>query len=62
MGLKDDWVKSHSGSITALSKAQVMMLFEDFDVIEFHERDEGGKTQLGEEKHWHVFSVIAMKK
>ena len=62
LGLNDDWAKAHSMPITALSKSQVFMLFEDFDVIEFHERDEIGSTQLGKKKHWHTYSVIAIKK
>jgi len=62
MGLKDDWARGHSSPITALSKDQVMMLFEDFDLLEFHERDETGETRVGVSKHWHTYSVIAIKK
>ncbi len=62
MGLNDDWARAHPMPITALSKSQVSMLFEGFDVISLHERDELGSTQLGKEKHWHSYSIIAIKK
>ncbi|MGB0943209.1 MAG: class I SAM-dependent methyltransferase [Marinomonas sp.] len=62
MGIKDDWAISHTIPITSLTKAQVMALFEGFVLIAFHERDELGQTQIGKSKHWHTYSVIAIKK
>lgn len=62
MGVKDDWAISHTIPITSLTKAQVMALLEGFDLIAFHERDELGQTQIGESKHWHTYSVIAIKR
>ena len=62
MGVKDDWAISHTIPITSLTKAKVMALFEGFDLIAFHERDELGQTQIGKSKHWHTYSVIAIKR
>ncbi|EAQ64383.1 SAM-dependent methyltransferase [Marinomonas sp. MED121] len=62
MGIKDDWAISHTIPITSLTKASVMALFEGFDLIAFHERDELGQTQIGKSKHWHTYSVIAKKR
>ncbi len=62
MGTKDDWANISQRVTTSLTKAQVLALFSEFDIIEFKERDELGKTVLGETKHWHIFSVVAVKK
>jgi len=32
-----------------------------FQVVSFFERDETAKTSLGRIKHWHTYSVVAMK-
>lgn len=61
MGIKDDWSKEHTHPITSLTKSQVIGLFEGFNIIDFHERDEPGKTRIGTNKHWHTYSVIAVK-
>ena len=48
--------------MTFLSKEQVIDLFKDFDIIEFHENEIDGKTGLGNIKHWHTFDIIAKKR
>ena len=44
-----------------LSKEQVISLFKDFEIIEFHENEKKRKTGLGKIKHWHIFDIIAKK-
>ena len=61
MGSKDSWAAGHHCPTTPLSEAQVKALFTDFDIIRFVERDEPGVTALGNNKHWHTFSVVAVK-
>ena len=61
MGSKDSWANGHHCPTTPLSEAQVRALFVDFDIIRFVERDEPGVTALGNDKHWHTFSVVAVK-
>ncbi|MDF4796723.1 SAM-dependent methyltransferase, partial [Vibrio parahaemolyticus] len=33
-----------------------------YDIVSMHERDEDGTTIVGTPKHWHVFSVTAVKR
>jgi SAM-dependent methyltransferase len=58
-GKKDSW--SSNNNLTFHTITQVKKLFDKFNIEYFHERDEDGTTTSGEEKHWHVFSVIARK-
>jgi SAM-dependent methyltransferase len=62
MGPKDDWVSSPRHQINAMTEQQVKGLFEQFDLVHFNERDEPGQTALGYPKHWHIFSVLAVKR
>lgn len=63
LGVKDSWVgaKTHP-NISAFTKSQVEALFENYDIIHFHERDEDGTTAVGNTKHWHMFSITAIKR
>lgn len=45
-----------------LDKQQVLDLFEEFEIISFKEIEKDGTTGLGQQKHWHIFDVIAKKK
>ena len=60
-GLKDSWV-SIKKNMVFLSREQVLNLFNEFEIIEFHENEKDEKTALEKIKHWHIFDVIAKKK
>lgn len=62
MGLKDTWADNYRSPTTPLSEPQVRALFSDFEIVSFFERDETAKTSLGRIKHWHTYSVVAMKR
>jgi len=62
MEIKDSWASNYDGYTSPLTKSQVELLFLDFEVIRFIERDEQGKTSLGKVKYWHTFSVVAVKR
>ncbi|MEZ8720993.1 class I SAM-dependent methyltransferase [Vibrio pomeroyi] len=62
MGVDDSWAHGYRTSTMPLIKAKVLSLFDDFEVIRFHERDEQALTSLGKMKHWHTYSVIAIKR
>ncbi len=62
MGTKDSWATDYRSPTTSFSKAQVKELFCNFEILRFVERDEPGKTALGRTKHWHTFSVVAVKR
>ncbi|MFC3150618.1 class I SAM-dependent methyltransferase [Litoribrevibacter euphylliae] len=62
MGEKDSWASNYRSPTTPLSKSNVRTLFSDFEIIRFFERDEQAKTALGRLKHWHTYSVVAVKR
>lgn len=61
MGPKDSWAQGYRIPTTSLSESEVRSLFSSFEIIQFNERDETAKTSLGRNKHWHSYSVVAIK-
>ncbi|MBU2864744.1 class I SAM-dependent methyltransferase [Reinekea forsetii] len=61
MGPNDSWADGKFALTCPLTKAEVLALFKQFEVLEFSERDETGQTVAGIQKHWHTYSVIAKK-
>jgi len=61
MGTKDSWANNYRSPTTPLSESRVRSLFDNFEIIRFFERDEQAKTSLGRLKHWHTYSVVAVK-
>jgi tellurite methyltransferase len=59
-GNRDSW--AIYTSMNHHTRAQVEALLEPFEVEMLQEEDHPGKTALGEEKHWHIFHIIARKK
>ena len=62
MGLNDSWALGYRTPTTSMNRSEVEALFNIFEIIRFHERDEIGKTTIGKTKHWHTFSVVAIKR
>lgn len=62
MGKNDSWSSHYNQAITSLTKEDIAALFTNFDIIQLQERDEDGTTMLGESKHWHIYSVVAIKR
>ncbi len=62
MGFKDSWAHNYRSPTTPLSESEVKTLFSGFEIIRFFERDETAKTSLGRMKHWHTYSVVAVKR
>ncbi|HVE76007.1 MAG TPA: class I SAM-dependent methyltransferase, partial [Actinomycetota bacterium] len=58
LGVNDSW--SDRG-LTLLDEPAVRRLFDSFEVLHFEEEDKDGHTSVGDDKHWHVFHVIARK-
>lgn len=61
MGLNDSWATNSQHQINAMTESQILALFEQFEVVRFQEHDEPGTTALGRPKHWHTFSVVAIR-
>ena len=62
MGLNDSWALGYRTPTTSMNRSEVEALFNIFEIVRFHERDEIGKTTIGKTKHWHTFSVVAIKR
>jgi hypothetical protein len=62
MGINDSWASEYRSPTTPLNETQVRELFRQFGIVRFVERDEQGQTALGRIKHWHTFSVVAVKR
>ena len=59
-GPDDSWNRPESG-MNFHSRSEVERLFLGCDIIELAEENHPGKTKLGEDKHWHIFHIIARK-
>ncbi|MBD1556644.1 class I SAM-dependent methyltransferase [Vibrio sp. S9_S30] len=62
MGVKDSWASHFRQPTTPLSEKQIKALFVNFEIVRFAERDETAKTTIGILKHWHTYSVAAVKR
>ncbi len=61
LGIDDSWVEDDKHQTNPISRLQIEDFFSDFQIVQFDERNELGKTALGREKHWHTYSVVAVK-
>lgn len=56
-GDRDSW--AIYSSINHHTREQVEVLLQPFEVEMLEEEDHPGTTALGEEKHWHLFQIVA---
>ncbi|MDB2448746.1 class I SAM-dependent methyltransferase [bacterium] len=61
MGPDDDWASGYRLPTCPLSAERVRALFDAFDIQSFKEQNGPGSTRMGAVKHWHTFSVLAVK-
>jgi|SRR5579862_3442932 len=59
-GPRDSWNVPESG-MNFHSRSEVEGLLEGWTIVELTEEDHPGKTKLGEDKHWHIFHIIARR-
>lgn len=59
-GDRDSW--AIYTSMNHHTREQVEVLLQPFEVEVFEEEDHPGKTALGEQKHWHIFQIVARKR
>jgi len=62
MGPNDSWASAYRSPTTALSREQVLALFQGYDIVKLDEHEGEGNTLVGRTKHWHSFSVVAVKR
>lgn len=58
--MKDEWKETKD--MVFLDERQVLDLFKKFEIISFKEIEKDGITGLRQQKHWHIFDVIAKKR
>lgn len=58
LGVNDSW---KDRGFTIHDRGGVEKLLEGFKVLRLEEEDRDGETAVGDQKHWHVFHVIARK-
>jgi len=58
-GDRDSWIIYPNR--THHSRTQVEALLQPFEVEWFDEEEHPGVTAIGEEKHWHIFHIVARK-
>jgi trans-aconitate methyltransferase len=58
-GPSDTWVQS--GMCTGHTEQDIRNMLRSFPYLDIAERNEPGKSALGVDKNWHVFSVIAKR-
>lgn len=58
-GVRDSWATNPNA--TFHTREQVMELLRAFELEWFEEEDHPGKTALGEDKHWHIFHIVARR-
>lgn len=58
-GDRDGWASD--SNMTFHTSDQVKELLDGLEVMEFKEEEKDGTTAAGEQKHWHVFHLLARK-
>lgn len=59
-GDRDSW--AIYTSMNHHTRQQVEALLQPFEVEMLQEEEHPGKTALGEDKHWHIFQIVARKR
>lgn len=59
IGERDSWALEDSA--TYQTRAEIETLLQPFAIEWLNEEDHPGKTALGEDKHWHIFHIVARK-
>lgn len=58
-GDRDGWAAEPE--MTFHGRDEALELFDAFELEQFEEQEEDGRTAVGRPKHWHVFHVVARK-
>lgn len=59
-GDRDSWASYTS--MNHYTRKQLDLLLQPFEVEMLEEEEHPGKTALGEDKHWHLFQIVARKR
>lgn len=59
-GKNDSWAKGKN-DMTFFDKNNINEMFKEFKIIKYEEIEKDKKTALGQDKHWHIFDITAIK-
>ncbi len=59
-GDRDSWTQY--SNLNFHTREAIDLLFADFSLEYFEEEEHPGKTALDEDKHWHIFQIVARKR
>ena len=59
-GRNDDWAKLKQDMVF-MSREECVNLFKEFKIEKFEEIEEDNMSAVGENKHWHIFKIVAKK-
>ena len=59
-GKNDSWAKEKN-DMTFFDRNIVNEMFKEFKIIKYEENEKDKKTALGQDKHWHIFDITAIK-
>jgi len=60
-GKNDSWDKGKN-DMTFFDNNNINEMFKEFKIIKYEEIEKDKKTALGQDKHWHIFDITAIKK
>lgn len=61
IGPKDSWARAKEDVFT-ITRQELLDLFRNFKILKLEEKEQDKKTGLGQQKHWHIYEIIARKK
>ncbi len=60
-GKNDSWAKGKN-DMTFFDNNNINEMFKEFKIIKYEEIEKDKKTALGQDKHWHIFDITAIKR
>ena len=60
-GKNDSWDKGKN-DMTFFDNNNINEMFKEYKILKYEEIEKDKKTALGQDKHWHIFDITAIKR
>lgn len=60
-GKNDSWAKGKN-DMTFFDTNNINEMFKEYKILKYEEIEKDKKTALGQDKHWHIFDITAIKR
>ena len=60
-GKNDSWAKGKN-DMTFFDTNNINAMFKEYKILKYEEIEKDKKTALGQDKHWHIFDITAIKR